>query len=341
MLNSTDVKCLRFKYDQEKFFIKSDEKKNLQGLSIDHGLKITKHISPQLWKIAQNLKIKIPPGIEFDVYIQSNHEINSLISMVSSNSFNIVLTSSLVNLMTKDELMFVIGHELAHAIFHHLYPLKVGLSPSQKSFVKNASEITCDRWAHIAINDKSAAYSSLLKLESGLNNEKININIYEYLSQFKVQNKDNMIRQIPKITTHPHTNLRMKALLLFEMSEMSYQLKGYKEDAPFLTDDIEQKILVSMIEESFKALHADEKETVKKFCFWKMYKKYLGRGNPSLKEQLIEEFGKDYFHNALLILQKEGKQGINARFNEKKYQLGIITTLTTNEIDSLLTKHLF
>ena len=83
------------------------------------GMMIEKNVVPDIYKLCQQAKDAVGFKQNIDFYLVSDTDINAG-SIESNDPVNhphiIELNAGLVNLMSKQELLFVIGHEIGHLI---------------------------------------------------------------------------------------------------------------------------------------------------------------------------------------------------------------------------------
>lgn len=87
---------------------------NMEG----HSIKITEPLLGDLYRICAEVKERLGFREDVDFYVTGDSSVNafSVASAEDGKPHIVNLNSSLVGLMTEDELRFVIGHELGHLI---------------------------------------------------------------------------------------------------------------------------------------------------------------------------------------------------------------------------------
>lgn len=160
---------------------------NMEG----HSLKVEEELLPDIYKLCHEVKKKLGFEGKVDFYITGDSTVNAFsVASEDENEPNIVnINSGLFDLMSKDELRFVIGHELGHLInkdtalarlINFVFP------PETKSPVMlqykirlhdQLAELVADRYGYMAIENLGVCVTAFFKMASGLDLEKMNVSI--------------------------------------------------------------------------------------------------------------------------------------------------------------------
>ena len=142
---------------------------------LSHSIKITKDIMPKVHNCIEEVFKKLKIENQFNFFVTSdNIQANAACSLMSlSSKPDIILTSKLIELLNEKELMFVIGHEVAHYVYQHsIYP---NPNSEENEITKlnilnlsRAAEISADRIGFLACGDLESSLRANLKLASGL-----------------------------------------------------------------------------------------------------------------------------------------------------------------------------
>ena len=153
---------------------------------------------------------------------QNTSELNAGISIIGKEA-HLVLSGRLLELLTENELLALLGHELAHYLFYttdggdHEVTTRIAYAIANDERTEDVHvetarlyclymELFCDRGAHQAAGDKEAVLSCLIKLHTGL----AQVNTESYLKQAEeVVNTANTGSEGP---THPENYVRCLAL---------------------------------------------------------------------------------------------------------------------------------
>lgn len=165
-------------------------------------------------QVCDNLNIQRDSILAF---INSSPEVNAYCREISNDRCLVNFTSSLVNLLSPEEFAFVAGHEIGHFIFQHSELSEENKTP--ELFMRlRAQEISSDRIGFLCCKNINTAISALVKIASGLNNNYLNLDIKEFLSQAENLSSDNNSLHI--YNTHPTVLIRAKSILWFSMNAL-------------------------------------------------------------------------------------------------------------------------
>lgn len=193
------------------------QQKQVQGSS----LLVSEKQFPNINKIVDNASDKFNISIP-KTYIQYDPYINAYV-MGFKNPYILVLTSSLVEAMSDEELAFVIGHELGHIKMLHsrlksfIYPLDRNIPVFTflfNSWLRKA-EYTADRCGLYISDNLKSCINALLKLTIG---RKLysNINIREAIRQLEITHDAGMGKVGEALLDHPFITNRIKKLTDFD-----------------------------------------------------------------------------------------------------------------------------
>ncbi|MGB1683385.1 MAG: M48 family metallopeptidase [Arenicellales bacterium] len=147
-----------------------------------------------------------------------------------------MFSSSLLEAFSENELLFVVGHELGHHVYrHHEIPIGYILGGESQPSPSLAlelftwsryAEVSADRAGAFCADDLSSVVRALFKLASGLIDDRVvRFSLDEFLSQvdamlaFGEQPGQGAPIQ-DWFLTHPFSPLRVKALTVFNQSEL-------------------------------------------------------------------------------------------------------------------------
>jgi len=200
-------------------------------------------MSPRLFELTQEVVKSLEFNEKLDFYVTNSAEINAYaISRLEEDSSHIInVNSGLVERLDDDELKFVIGHEIGHLISRNADIMKiiqfVFPDPNRTPLLlthkimlwRKLSELTADRFGYIASPNLEKCVSGFFKLSSGLDTARINFDYKAYLEE-----NDKVLEYFKKamsanLVSHPINPIRIKAIEIFEQSELFKALTGGSE----------------------------------------------------------------------------------------------------------------
>lgn len=167
------------------------------------NFKITEESCPELYHLVKEVESTLDISDTPEVYTQWGYSVNGYTTGTKGNTI-MVLNSGSVDLLSSEQLRFVIGHEMGHIKSNHIlyhmmaqfFPMLASLAPVVGGFVgttlefvlmywSRMSEFTADRAGLLACQDKDAALSAIVKM-AGLPLKYFeNINKESFLEQAK------------------------------------------------------------------------------------------------------------------------------------------------------------
>ena len=201
---------------------------------LSSSVRLSRSMSPSLHKLTDHCVQKLGVDIPLELYAYAGPQFNAACFKPEDGRLFIIFSSSLLEAFDENELMFVVGHELGHHVYHH-HDIPVGYIATGNQQVPASlalqlfawtryAEISADRAGAFCANDLSAVAQALFKLASGLTSERVvSFNLSEFLKQMdEMQAVDAEPGQGAPVedwfSTHPFSPLRVKALQLFHQS---------------------------------------------------------------------------------------------------------------------------
>lgn len=203
-----------------------------------HSLKVQKELLPDIYKLCKEVKKKLNFKESVDFYITGDSEVNAFsIAAEEEGEPHIVnINSGLFDLMSRDELRFVIGHELGHLInkdtalqrlINFVFPPEAEAPVSLQYKIRlhdQLAELVADRYGYIATENLDNCVTAFFKMASGLDLQKINVSI-DALIEDNNRRLDYFLKDkgISR-ASHPVNPIRVKALYLFATSSSQKEL---------------------------------------------------------------------------------------------------------------------
>lgn len=200
--------------------------------------KIEKSTLPDLYRICQEVISDLDFKDPIDFYLSGDSDINAHAweADIEGETNLIEINSGLFNLMTEDELKFVIGHEIGHLINHDMlvktntqfvYPDHDAI-PSyiamRLTLYNHISELGADRYGYLANHNLEACVSALYKLASGIDLQKMQVSIPALIKDNEQHLKFFMEEDGEMFGDHPVNPLRVQALYTFSTGKSQEQI---------------------------------------------------------------------------------------------------------------------
>ena len=213
---------------------------NMEG----HSLKVDKELLPDFYQLCSEVKKKLNFEEPVDFYITGDSTVNAFsVAAEEEGEPHIVnVNSALFDLMTTDELKFVIGHELGHLInkdtalarlIRFVFPPEANVPVSLQYKIRlhdQLAELVADRYGYIATESLDVCVTAFFKLASGLDLAKMNVSIEALIAdnnrRLEYFLKDKGVSR----ASHPVNPVRVQALNLFATSTSEEQLDEGMEE---------------------------------------------------------------------------------------------------------------
>lgn len=209
-----------------------------------HSLKVEKDLLPDFYDLCQQVQSKLGFKEKVDFYITGDSTVNAFsVAAENENEPHIVnVNSALFDLMSHDELKFVIGHELGHLInrdtalvrlIQFVFPPGSEIPVTLQYKIRlhqQLAELVADRYGYMAIENLDVCVTAFFKMASGLDLVKMNVSI-DALIEDNNRRLDYFLRDKGMSrASHPVNPIRVQALNLFANSPSKEELdKGMDE----------------------------------------------------------------------------------------------------------------
>jgi len=213
---------------------------NMEG----HSLKVEKDLLKDIYELCHSVKDKLGFTGKVDFYITGDSTVNAF-SVASENEDepNIVnINSGLFDLMSTEELKFVIGHELGHLInkdtalarlINFIFPPTAAVPVTLQYKVRlheQLAELVADRYGYMATEDLGACVTAFFKMASGLDLKQLNVSIEALIADNNKRLSYFLNDKGISRASHPVNPIRVQALNLFATSTNQDDLhKGMDE----------------------------------------------------------------------------------------------------------------
>lgn len=228
--------------------------KNAQGGTDDdywrsrmegHCMKADKNLLGNFYNLCHEVQERLNFQEKVDYYVTGDSSINafSIAAEDSEHPHIVNVNSELFNLMSEDELKFVIGHELGHLInqdtalrrlINFVYPPQSTQIPITLQYKihlhDNLAELVADRYGYIACGNLEACVTAFFKMASGLDLEKMQVSIDDLLDN-NSKHLDYFLRGGGMSHyDHPVNPIRVQAINLFASARNQIELDNGMEE---------------------------------------------------------------------------------------------------------------
>jgi len=248
------------------------------------GLKISEQLTPKLYLRLEKVckKFNLPTS-KVEAYVVSDPNINAWCYRMGEDSCLVVFNSEIINLLTFDEIEFIIGHELGHFLLDHHFSIGKDENKTSEDFMLHrAQEISADRIGLWACGDLAIAMQTVIKMISGLNSSFLRFDVSAFLNQVKDRK---MTYKHLERSTHPSFVLRAEALMRFSTSKLFLELHN-KSGGSSLEgiDKLIKKDLKKYISNHERVNNTDVEE---QFQFWSVVYFCVKDGDLTTDEQRV------------------------------------------------------
>lgn len=248
-----------------------------------HCMKVEKDILPKFYALCQEVKEKLDFKEPVDFYITGDGTLNAF-SVAAENEGEphiVNLNSAMFDLMSDDELRFVVGHELGHIInkdtalkrlIYFVFPPETTQTPIILQYKirlhDQLAELVADRYGYLACGNLDACVTAFFKMASGLDLGKMNVSIDALLADNRKRLDFFLKGKGLSRYDHPVNPIRVQAIHLFATEKDEEALnKGMDDLIGILlkvgNDPIDESLSYFIASAGLIVANADDKITEK------------------------------------------------------------------------------
>lgn len=247
-------------------------RRNLLSTSV----RLTRNMAPGIAAMADECVERLGVQLPLELFVYSSPQFNAACFKPENDRLYVMFSSSLLEGFTESELKFVMGHELGHHVYdHHAVPIGYLLRGDTRPDPKLALELfTWSRYAELSADragahcaqDMDAVAKALFKLSSGLTSKIVQFSLDDFVAQVDDMMVDDQepgkgAPQSDWFSTHPFSPLRVKALKLFEESQL------YGGHVPREDLEVGVQSVLSLMEPSYLEAKTDTAEAMRRLLF--------------------------------------------------------------------------
>ncbi len=331
----------RFRYDDPVLYgfnVETSGQNRPSSLpnALAQHVRISGGVLPQIDAILDSVSEDLGLEAPFTGFVYASPETNAHCIREPDGSILVFISSALVELLSPDELRFVVGHEFAHAHFeHHAYPsTSVGEPDQRRLELSRAAEISADRIGVACCRSTDHAIRAIVKTAAGLGDDHLKFDLVEYLRQgAALKNEPD-----PSLSwsTHPPLILRARAALRFD-SVLHGARAG--EDFTSRLRDLDDEVF----DELDNAAHgAEGSKVARDAAFWIIASRMCADGELDEQEQerMIRVFGVDRVDALKRLLEAESHEGalelLDLRVSTSQSELAEASIASQRRYDTLM-----
>jgi hypothetical protein len=261
-------------------------------------LAISEQVTPALDRSLSRalLRLQIPRSA-VEAFVYASPEINAQCLTGNDSECVIRLSSALIEILTAEELEFVIGHELGHFLLSHHGLGNTDSAGSLEDYIQyRAQEISADRIGVIASGSLEVALKAMLKTISGLSGQHLRFDISKFISQ--IRSTKGTVSQHSQ-STHPSVLVRGRALLWFSIAGFDASAGSQGLETTSITD-VDRRVRADMDRYVDGAAKLRLKEASAELAMWLCADSIVETGSFSKKSQ--ERFKSDFGEETLVKL---------------------------------------
>lgn len=210
-----------------------------------HCMKVDKDVLPEFYTLCHEVKQRLGFDEPVDFYVTGDSSLNAFsVAAEDEGQPHIVnINSAMFDLMSQDELRFVIGHELGHIInkdtslkrlVYFVFPPDTTTPPVTLQYKirlhDQLAELVADRYGYLANGNLNACITAFFKMASGLDLGKMNVSIEAMLADNRKRLDYFLNGNGLSQYDHPVNPIRVQAINLFAMAEDEETLEKGMED---------------------------------------------------------------------------------------------------------------
>lgn len=210
-----------------------------------HCMKVDKEILPDFYALCQDVKKRLNFKDAVDFYVTGDSTLNAFsVAAEEEDQPHIVnINSAMFDLMSEEELRFVIGHELGHIInkdsalkrlIYFVFPPDTTNPPITLQYKirlhDQLAELVADRYGFLANGNLNACVTAFYKMSSGLDLAKMNVSIDALLADNRKRLDYFMKGKGLSRYDHPVNPIRVQAINLFASAKDERELEDGMEE---------------------------------------------------------------------------------------------------------------
>jgi hypothetical protein len=204
-------------------------KKSANALALARAsLRVTSEVTPAINELVESVCRRLDaPRQAIDAYVYPSAELSAF-CFLDNHPVIVGLSSQLTQSLEGDELAFVLGHEIGHALFRETQYFVADARSLEDQVYARSIELSVDRIGLLASGNNDAALRAILKTLSGLGAQHLRFDFSHYMSEARAVVSETVSEQ-QLWSSHPPLAERFRALVSFSMSDVYLKASGRRE----------------------------------------------------------------------------------------------------------------
>lgn len=254
------------------------------------ALRLTRAVAPQIHGALSACREILGFEHPVELYVKPDPMVQAFCAKSLGGPLIVGLSSRMLETFSDQELRFVIGHEIGHAMFDHFaipMPSTATIEDVGGKFVTRpvqlrlylwcrAAEISADRAGLACAQNEEAAAHALLKIASGLGAGVIQPDLQAFAAQVDsllvtpaaCAEERHEEHVLDCFDTHPYSPIRVRALLAFARSQTYRRAVGRGEDG-ISNEELEQLVEqdLAIMEPTYLEDRSETSELMRKILY--------------------------------------------------------------------------
>lgn len=281
--------------------------------------RLSRRMMPGLFDVLERCKKAIGLRAPVELFCINDAALNALVTTTADGHIVIDVTSGTIDAFDDDELAYVIGHELGHALLGHLETLRVmsgetrGITSLRSFALKRYQEISADRMGLLCCPELEVALRAEMMFTTGVRRR----SAFGEAKAFLEHAKKSAAEVVPPseaaegLDTHPYGELRAVAIDLFHRSQTFAKLR--KKSGGTLTEaQLEAQVerLVKRMNPSVLDAQIDRDDVAEFVLLGAIAVAEATRGTSRAEARVIAQLAEGYrrLHAKLVAMPMEDQQ---------------------------------
>jgi tellurite resistance protein len=214
----------------------SDAKTLQHGTLTPGRVKLSARMMPALFAVLDRCKRALGLTATVELFCINDASLNAMVTTTSDNRIVIDVTSGSIDTFEDDELAYVLGHEIGHAILGHLDTMRAdrgnttGITSLRSFALKRYQELSADRVGLLCCPDLKVALRAEMMFTTGVRRRSAFGDPMSFLEHARKRMDEVIPPNVSAegLDTHPYGELRAVAIELFHRSETFHRLREEK-----------------------------------------------------------------------------------------------------------------